>query len=814
MKKIRLLAWFLLVGLFPRIGMSYEVDTHFELAKKAFAASVLGADPDVWSNLGISSKQLFPSSENIKRNPQRLLSDGAKFEDTFDFGTRALNHFFNPVTGKPLTIFNLALPNSTSPDWALEDGGQIDGTFGLGGQDYSYRDAREYFYKALTAADKSDRDKNFGLTFQTLGMVVHHIQDMAQPQHVRNDQHLELSSNTASLLTSAFCTRGPTACALFLGTYYAIKNPSLYEEYTNDKRDRLVYSGYAPVYSANDRLTFDTPRKFWLTDDGKGIAQYTNTNFLSAGTIPTSPPAIDFANKRDFDIQHLMPGTQLRGTVRFYASTVTDRYLPTGPDNPKLNPMAVSASIFDAELEKYASGRKKIFTLNRFNFDVAHAFLIPRAVGYSAGMLNYFFRGKIDFTHDPKQSGAFVIKNLGPEPMEGTFSLYYDSADGTRQPVPGALWNLTIPANGEVGSLFVDHPESPSVAQAGEYTLVFRGNMGGEKVYPAAPAGAVGAVVGKVVRLGAVVIKTYAWTGRYDTYSSVDLGRTWQHMDTHSDLSGSPIQYVGNNTVLSRDSISTDGGRKWQALERSNSDDIRRLLSAPIDGGLLVGFDVIEDPSRSRLNTFDRAVSRNYGRSWEGVQTVAGLHWSISSPTFIGNGRLIAKSLYPIPCNNCDSARGALFRSTDSGLTWSQLSADSVAPFVYLGKTTSSFNGSLVEDAQGSDTLIGAVLVNGTTPTVMRSVDGGSTWSGLNIPSEIAYSPPGWFVPWYMIYVGNGVILAYFHDQTFEFQHAIYRSSDYGTTWEPAGNLPRGTRYPGVYGMTFVGDNRAVGFVR
>lgn len=496
MKKTRLLAWFLLVGLFPRIGMSYEVDTHFELAKKAFAASVLEADPDVWTNLGISSMQFFPNSKNTKGDPQTLLSEGAKFEDTLDFGTRALNHFFNPVTGKPLTIFNLPLPNRTSPDWALEDGGQIDGTFALGGQDYSYRDAREYFYKALTAADKSDREKNFGLTFQTLGMVVHHIQDMAQPQHVRNDQHLELSSNTQSLLTSAFCIRGPTACVLFLGTYYAIKNPSLYEKYTNEKRGSLVYSGYGPVYSANDRSTFDTPRKFWLTDDGKGIAQYTNTNFLSAGTISTSPPTIDSANKRDFDIQHLMPGTQLRGTVSFYASTVTDRYLAAGPDNPRLNPMAVSASIFDAELKKYAPGKKTLFTLNRFNFDVAQAFLIPRAVAYSAGLINYFFRGKIDFLPDPQNSNAYVIKNLGPEAMNGTFTLYYDADTGLRYPVPGAIWNLQIPANGQVDNLTFVPPENPAPSIPDEYILVFKGDMGAE----IAGTNSAGAITATVVK--------------------------------------------------------------------------------------------------------------------------------------------------------------------------------------------------------------------------------------------------------------------------------------------------------------------------
>ena len=33
----------------------------------------------------------------------------------------------------------------------------------------------------------------------------------------------------------------------------------------------------------------------------------------------------------------------------------------------------------------------RLFALNRFNFDDAHKILIPKAVSYSAGLINYFF---------------------------------------------------------------------------------------------------------------------------------------------------------------------------------------------------------------------------------------------------------------------------------------------------------------------------------------------------------------------------------------------------------------------------------------
>jgi hypothetical protein len=50
-------------------------------------------------------------------------------------------------------------------------------------------DAREYQLKSLTETTKVDREKNAALLFRTLGQVIHLVQDMAQPQHTRNDPH-------------------------------------------------------------------------------------------------------------------------------------------------------------------------------------------------------------------------------------------------------------------------------------------------------------------------------------------------------------------------------------------------------------------------------------------------------------------------------------------------------------------------------------------------------------------------------------------------------------------------------------------------
>jgi hypothetical protein len=47
--------------------------------------------------------------------------------------------------------------------------------------------ARKYFYSALTSPGKAIREDSYAKTFQAVGQVMHLLQDMAVPAHVRND---------------------------------------------------------------------------------------------------------------------------------------------------------------------------------------------------------------------------------------------------------------------------------------------------------------------------------------------------------------------------------------------------------------------------------------------------------------------------------------------------------------------------------------------------------------------------------------------------------------------------------------------------
>lgn len=240
---------------------------------------------------------------------------------------------------------------------------------------------------------------------------------MAQPQHTRVDTHLTWDDDEENQKW--------------------LENTSFYEAYTNRKRDRLPYSGYASVSFAK---AFD----YWQTAGYKGLANYSNRGFVSDGMNfydelhNQEYPLPNLKNevvRTSVDIKELYAqmketipkakmsdGTEkeLEGQVDFVGTTVLDYNRPT---MNAVNDKTSSYSIFDEDLKKHNlcprwakntdNGQTieyqicELFTLNRFNFDAAHKFLIPRAVGYSAGLINYFFRGKLEM--NLPEEGVYAI---------------------------------------------------------------------------------------------------------------------------------------------------------------------------------------------------------------------------------------------------------------------------------------------------------------------------------------------------------------------------------------------------------------------
>lgn len=463
------LALFILLLLTSNLVFGYEVETHRKITIEATKASIL---PMRLPDFGFTTlDDLIPNDTydffggclpgfSRMQSILNVIGQGAVCEDATT-GTQQLmrytNHFYDPMHNGMgfLGIF----PSSLT--WGLE-------TSDIGTQDYSYKDARNYFYQGLTLPAKADRDTNLALTFRTLGDVMHLVQDLAQPQHTRNDSHATGSS---------------------------------YEKYTDrsDIRSALPFGGYNSIQVAS-------PDQFWHTADGKGLADYSNRGFVSAGTnfrgssnniLPATNYLLPDSNGATVDSRQITdpdllgpigPNQPLAGEIRFIKTPVQDKYTGVTATNLRTS----TFSLLDDDLN--AIGASMIFSLNSFNFAEAHKLLIPRAVGYSAGLINHFFRGKIDmFSSIP---GSYVIENLGAEPMTGDFALYYDALDGNRYPVPGAAWTLTIPAYSQSVDLSFTKPSSPTPKTPGEFMLVFKGGMGEEQ----SEVNSIGAVVAKIVK--------------------------------------------------------------------------------------------------------------------------------------------------------------------------------------------------------------------------------------------------------------------------------------------------------------------------
>lgn len=795
---------------------AHDPAIHNIISKNAVTNSVLN-DVATLEQLGLkgvdpnSQAQLFFNmATKLQFKPftiSGLVQFGAEYEDERRL-VQAVHHFFNPLTGAALTVGGYA-PGETSPDWALEDRRDYGNV-----QPFSYRSARNYFYNAVTSGSKISRDKYWGGTFQTLGHVIHHIQDMTQPQHTRNDAHC------------------PAAVpCLIPGSLFGLYSPSSYENWNlAHNPPEGIYKTYGKV----DASVFTTPRKFWTSTNGngtsgKGIAEYTHRGFFSAGTLPPNlnfpSPVIPLGNvQSDLDIAVLCQEDKdrsgvpcpegLEGKMSFYSNTVTDNLAPAAT---RENKRALTASIFDADLEgrNYAP----ILSLNRFNFVAVNEFMMPRAVSYSSGLIDYFFRGRIDLTPDPADGGKYIISNLSAEPMKGTFTLYYDDIDETRRLVEGGTWeNVEIAANSKQAGFSFAVPTDPAPKKLGEYMLVFQGNMGEETT----ANGNLGAVVAsKIAPRGMLVAVGLKYgSGSLQSYLSPDLGNSWFE---GGQLSGNgAVSYIGNNSVLGSQALSVDGARSWATFPRPDQITLsKRLNVAEIGDNRLIG-SYVTNTSPAEVGV---AFSSDKGVTWHSEKRVDGATFNVSRPVYMGNNRLVMKSFYSrgnIPCpyrptDLCESFGSALFSSTDGGSSWSNIADQGnmgLLRITYLGKTK-PVNGVLKSDPHGADTLFahGYDLIAERThrPKFVRSLDGGVTWEETGFPAEMRdYSYPEYNDLWGLTYIGNGTMLAYFHNNNYPARHFLYKSTDYGATWTSTGKLPNAVLDPGVYSLIFVGDTKTI----
>ncbi|MEW8357280.1 MAG: hypothetical protein AB2662_05035 [Candidatus Thiodiazotropha sp.] len=565
----------IIFAMFPHLANAYNWMAHMKLSTLSAERSIL-SNTEFMDGIGVDHLAAIHEemnegacSDGLPSVNLEYIYCGAVLEDRY---IRGINHFYDPVNDVALDPARIGIPfdgATKAPDWALEDDGDV--STWIGGivpvvyipQLYSLKHAYVYYLESSKLSTKNLRNESEMKFYRSLGQVVHMVHDMAQPEHVRNDQHIPIP---------------------FLNFH------SEFEAYADSVARKLDYSLYN--YPQTDLNTFDIARKIIVDRDNElGLSQFTNANFISNDTnFVITPHGEYFAGpyysdpqpttRNEYEVIRVpvsdLLGYSYHGEIWFVSSMVYDKYLEALASGNYLveNSRASALNMFAKDLDgvkKIMKERRK-FGVNDFTFASAMDFLLPRAISYGTGMINYFFRGHVDVMniHLSKELGTDVEVNLtvknttgrgntGGEVFgfnNGTFTLYYDSSDGIREAAvegrnsPSSV-NLNYPLwdQDEIDLVF-EIPVGANWDRSKPLTLVFDGIVGQER-----------GIVKKVFYPNPLlafnvngVVGDSPVPNNIDVYASYDLGYTWSLVGGFvvviNDPTQDPFNHVQINTAV------------------------------------------------------------------------------------------------------------------------------------------------------------------------------------------------------------------------------------------------------------------------
>ncbi|HEX8155537.1 MAG TPA: hypothetical protein VF698_20560, partial [Thermoanaerobaculia bacterium] len=389
---------FLALLLLPLTALAYEQPVHSAMTRKAFH---LAARSNTFlQRLGFASGTPVVNGNNV----DSIVALGATQEDD---GLRPLNHFFDPVHGIELRVVPFCLNGTPGVDRA--DRWAQDGLL----NDWSIRDAKGYLRDAIAGPTPGIRENGYARLFRSMGQFVHLVQDMAQPEHTRNDQHRWGST---------------------LGSGSGSTPGSLYEAWTlsNLIGTPTVPARYPDIINGFQVAVLPTYADYFRSGDGRGLAEFSNRNFVTQDTnydtygtwalfhgrcVTFTEPVLANATQRvevitDYvlnDPAHPGPSPVTRPELVYSYDaydalkdiSVTDAYhTHVSSIDHEIKLMGQSDPLTDGE---------GIFSLSDLSYLQRAAILVPRAVEYSAGMMNHFFRGQVSVTWLPNTDGSWDL---------------------------------------------------------------------------------------------------------------------------------------------------------------------------------------------------------------------------------------------------------------------------------------------------------------------------------------------------------------------------------------------------------------------
>jgi hypothetical protein len=333
--------------------------------------------------------------------------------DREDDGIRWLRHFHNPL--HPWSTAGLSVAGvqfDSSIRWMQR---------GDDAQPWSWPAARRLYWKALTTVEPSDRNARWVDTFRALGQVMHLVVDASVPEHTRHDIHpLE-----------GLCREVGLRC---LGSYeYWVSDAQKHDTYTFfleylsspigfDPRILQEPTGdpvaRVPIARLIDTDTYSGADPNVTLGPAIGLAEVSHANFFSEDTGGNTHPFPSLARLEP----SRLPAPRTGRTRAYFSKGYAD-----GLD---VNPVLAECVLYQPTADGGVVEPVSYTCADENVWRATARRMLPRAVGYARGAIDYFFRGRIEIAapdryvyglapSDPAGNGRFTrlrfkVRNATP----------------------------------------------------------------------------------------------------------------------------------------------------------------------------------------------------------------------------------------------------------------------------------------------------------------------------------------------------------------------------------------------------------------
>ncbi len=313
---------------------------------------------------------------------------------------------------------------------------------------------------------------------------MHLVQDASVPSHARNDIHVlfAIEGWVESLRNDE--TGGGQ-------TYFnnLLLRPITYDSSILIPSKNTLDRNLAPIARIIDSdIYMDSNPDSTAPTTAIGLGEYSNANFLSEDTPFKKYPYPNWESVRIEDRSISDPRNPSSTMLRQYYIKIKDGETGAKQDIDKDGKvdhyrLATVGFLKDYALQYFPSLDENLRAFERPNLDANvyrdyASLLIHRAVGYSAGLLNYFFRGDIKLGYETSGTPGYVIINNTGEKMEGDFVIFYDRAGDERVPLWVGRGTLEATIGDKTNTFDFNHPNNAK--EPGKYIVVFKGKMGNE----------------------------------------------------------------------------------------------------------------------------------------------------------------------------------------------------------------------------------------------------------------------------------------------------------------------------------------------